>query len=138
MNRDDAITLVDTFLRLCAERKLDEAAAYLAPGATMVFPPSKAFTSLPDMAANARGRYRRVDKVRERWDVFQREDGTTVVYSLGTLFGDNLHGVPFSGVRYLDRFEITGGKIALQEVWNDLAVSGVLDVREAAAAGEAR
>jgi hypothetical protein len=92
----------------------------------MTFPPGITFYSLQELVANASGRYRWCDKVRERYEVFQREDGATVVYSAGTLFGENLHGVPFSGVRYLDRFVLRDGLIEEQDVWNDLAESGVL------------
>jgi hypothetical protein len=40
-----------------------------------------------------------------------------------TLHGENLHGVQFEGVRYI---VVQGGKITSQQVWNDLAESGVL------------
>ncbi|MFN8535774.1 MAG: hypothetical protein U0556_19730 [Dehalococcoidia bacterium] len=129
---DDAIARVDTFLKLMAERKLAEAQTYLGPGVRMTFPPGITFGSLQDLVANAGRRYRWCDKVRERYDVFEREDGATVVYSLGTLFGENVHGAPFSGVRYLDRFVLRDGLIVEQDVWNDLAESGVLAVHPAA------
>lgn len=127
MTRDEAVAMLDRFLALTAERKLDEAATYLADGAVLTFPPSLRFNSLQEMVANARTRYRWCDKVRGRWDVAEREDGSVVVYSLGTLFGDNVHGVHFEGIRYIDRFVLKDGKIIEQEVWNDLASSGVLN-----------
>lgn len=123
----DAITLVDRYLRLTAERRLDEAQAMLAPGARLVFPPGRRFSSLAEMAEAARSRYQWVDKRFERWDVLPQEDGSVVVYNLGTLFGVNRHGVPFEGIRYLDRFTVRAGLIVAQEVWNDLAESGVLE-----------
>ena len=43
------------------------------------------------------------------------------VYISGTLHGEWTDGGPFEGIRFIDRFEVTGGKIVLQEVWNDLA-----------------
>jgi hypothetical protein len=127
MSPQDVITLIDHFLALVARRNLGEARRYLAPGARIVFPPGRSFASLDEMAAGMQARYQHIDKVRQRWDIWEREDGDTVVYSTGTLFGVNLHGVPFSDVRYLDRFELRDGLIVLQEVWNDLAESGVLD-----------
>ena len=126
MSRDDAVAMLDRFLALTAERKLDEAATCLAPDAVLTFPPSMRFNSLQEMVANARTRYRWCDKVRDRWDVAEREDSAVVVYSLGTLFGDNLHGVHFEGIRYIDRFVLRDGKIVEQEVWNDLDSSGAL------------
>ncbi|GIW12095.1 MAG: membrane protein [Dehalococcoidia bacterium] len=130
---EDAIRRVDTFLQLMARRQLAEAATYLAPEVRMTFPPGITFRSLDELVANARGRYRWVDKVRERYEAFSREDGAIVVYSMGTLFGENVFGVPFSGVRYLDRFVLRDGLIVEQDVWNDLAESGVL-TRQAAPA----
>ncbi len=130
--REEIIARIDRFLALIAERRMEEASRYLAPSARIVFPPGRAFASMAEMAAGMQARYRSVDKVRERWDIWTREDGTTVVYNSGTLYGVNLHGVPFSGVRYLDRFELRNGLIVGQEVWNDLAESGVLERRKAA------
>jgi len=37
--------------------------------------------------------------------------------------------VPFEGVRFVDRFEVAGGLLTRQDVWNDLAESGVLERR---------
>jgi hypothetical protein len=127
MSPQEIITLIDHFLTLVAQRNVQEARRYLAPDARIVFPPGRTFASLEEMAAGMQARYRSIDKVRDRWDIWERADGATVVYNSGTLFGVNLHGVPFSGVRYLDRFELQEGLIVRQEVWNDLAESGVLD-----------
>jgi hypothetical protein len=46
---------------------------------------------------------------------------------MGTLYGLNNFGIEFAGVRYIDRFVVEGGLIVSQEVWNDLAESGVLN-----------
>jgi hypothetical protein len=81
------------------------------------------------MAAAAAGRYRWVRKAFGEWDAAVRRDGTAIVISTGTLAGENLHGVPFAGVRYIDRFIVRGGKILSQQVWNDLDSSGALDRR---------
>src|SRR5215204_2107564 len=121
MSRDEIIARIDRFLGCVARRDLAQAGQYLAPDARIVFPPGTTFSSLEQMAAGMRARYQNIDKVRERWDIWIRKDGATVVYNTGTLFGVNLQGVPFSGVRYLDRFELRDGLIVLQEVWNDLA-----------------
>ena len=50
-----------------------------------------------------------------------------VVYVMGTLQGINRYGVSFSDVRYIDRFVLKDGLIIQQDVWNDLAESGVLE-----------
>lgn len=46
----------------------------------------------------------------------------------GTLEGENLAGVSFDGVRYIDVFVFEGDRIVEQQVCNDLSVSGVLEV----------
>jgi len=43
------------------------------------------------------------------------------VYCTGTLEGVWLDGRAFSGVRFIDRFEVAEGRIRRQDVWNDLA-----------------
>ena len=46
--------------------------------------------------------------------------GVAVVYTQGTLSGEWPDGSAFSGIRFIDRFELTGGKITRQDVWNDM------------------
>jgi hypothetical protein len=121
-----------------AERKLDEARSFLAPEMVMTFPPAAVYRSLDELVAGARGRYCWCDKVRTDWDAYTRDDGAIVVYSRGTLFGENTFGVRFDGVRYVDRFELVDGLITRQDVWNDLAESGVLLERPAAGVAESR
>jgi hypothetical protein len=43
------------------------------------------------------------------------------------LYGENLQGVAFEGIRYVDVFVIKNGLIIEQRVWNDLAETGVLN-----------
>ncbi len=40
------------------------------------------------------------------------------------LAGEWPDGTPFDGIRFIDRFELADGKLARQEVWNDLAEAG--------------
>ncbi len=65
-------------------------------------------------------RYRSVKKKIERYDV-SFEGDETVVYSIGTLYGEWLDGESFVGNRYVDRFVIKNGKIIKMDVWNDSA-----------------
>ncbi len=117
--------LVVRFLALMEARRLDEADALLEPGAAIVFPGGRRFASQREMAAAAGGRYRWVKKRLDRVEAIAGDE-RSVVYVLGTLYGENAHGVPFAGVRFIDRFEVRGGRICRQEVWNDLAEGGVL------------
>ena len=47
--------------------------------------------------------------------------GETIVYYLGTLYGEWPDGTPFEGNRYVDRFVVRNGKIVQMDVWNDSA-----------------
>src|SRR5690606_34353669 len=109
-------------------RALSEAQARLGDGFSMVFPGPAEFSDFGAMAEAAKSRYQRVGKLVEDAETLRRE-GVDVVYVRGTLHGVNVHGVPFHGVRFVDRFEIQGGRFARQDVWNDLAESGVLQRR---------
>jgi len=120
--------LVQRYLEACEERRLEEAERYLAPGAILVFPGGR-YTSVLEMAAGAARWYRWVKKIYATWDVAVRPDGTAIVVTTGTLYGENLHGVPFEGIRYIDRFVVREGQIIRQDVWNDLEISGVLGCR---------
>lgn len=121
----EAVALLEALER----RALEEALPRLAPGFTMVFPGPARFTDLQAMVEGAKRRYRRVAKLVEDVDAFER-DGDWVVYVRGTLYGENLRGVPFEGIRFIDRFESRGGRFTRQDVWNDLAESGVLSRRD--------
>ena len=56
----------------------------------------------------------------ERCDVAPG-DGETIVYSIGTLYGEWLNGDKFEGNRYVDRFVVVDDKIVKIDVWNDSA-----------------
>ena len=45
----------------------------------------------------------------------------TVVYSIGTLYGQWPDGTPFEGNRYIDRYVVRAGLITEMDVWNDSA-----------------
>lgn len=113
--------IVEAFLRALEVRD-PLAAGYLAPGAKIVFPGGREFGSLQALAAWALTRYRSVRKTLERVEELPvGADGVTTVYCYGTLAGEWLDGQPFSGIRFIDRFEIDdGGRIVDQKVWNDL------------------
>ncbi len=118
---------IQHFLRTMEARDLDAAEAMMAPDAVIIFPGGKRFTSQREMVTAAKGRYQWVKKTFDQIDSYTRDDGTGVVYIMGTLYGENNHGVAFEGVRYIDHFVIVDGKIAEQHVWNDLAERGVLE-----------
>ena len=45
----------------------------------------------------------------------------STVFCFGTLSGSWLDGTGFSGIRFVDRFELEGETIVSQMVWNDMA-----------------
>ena len=110
-------------------RDLERAEAMMAPEAKITFPGGKEFSSQREMVVSSRGRYQWVKKTFDHIDV-QKVGEADVVYVIGTLYGVNNSGVSFSNVRYIDRFVVKNGLINQQDVWNDLAESGVLDMSE--------
>lgn len=123
---DAAERVVRAFLSALEARDLTAAGALLSPDVRMVFPGGVGHRDLDTLVRDASERYRRVAK---RIDSVEVHDGGRVVYVLGTLHGVDLNGAPFDGVRFIDRFEVEDGKIHRQDVWNDLAESGVVKQR---------
>ena len=113
--------VVEVFLAQLEARD-PRAAGFLAPGARIVFPGGREFGSLEMLAAWATTRYRTVRKTIDRIEELPVDGaGITTVYCFGTLAGDWLDGRPFTGVRFIDRFEVDdAGLIVDQKVWNDL------------------
>ena len=54
-------------------------------------------------------------------DAMQSAGDETIVYCRGKLSGEWSDGQAFSDIRFIDRFELVGGKITRQDVWNDIA-----------------
>ena len=129
MNSEDATELVERFLRLMEARDLETAESLMAPGVKITFPGSRHYSSQREVVAAASGRYQWIKKRFLKIEAFQQDD-TVVVYVIGTLYGENLQRIPFDGIRFVDRFLVRNGRIEQQDVWNDLAESGVLS-REA-------
>ena len=104
------------FLAHLAGGRIDAARALLAPDVRMIFPGGVVLRSLDELAAWSRPRYRSIAKRIDRTDC----SGATVHVS-GTLEGTWSDGRSFSGIRFVDRFDVRDGLIARQEVWNDMA-----------------
>jgi len=116
----DVAGIVTRYLRLVEARRLDEAASYLAADPCITFPGGRTFSTLEEQVASSAGRFRRVEKQIDGIDTADHGD-RSVVYVWGTLGGQDTDGVDFSGVRFIDRFELRDGLITAQAVWNDLA-----------------
>lgn len=128
MDKEEAANLAQRFLRFIEARDLESADAMMAPDARITFPGRRVFDTQAEMVQASSSRYQWVKKTFDQVDVFT-ENTTFVVYVIGTLDGINRYGVSFSGIRYVDRFVIKNGLITQQDVWNDLAESGVLERR---------
>lgn len=118
--RPDPVAIVKDYLAAMEAREIERAKSHLAPDFAMIFPATEPMHTLEELIAWAKPRYKFVRKTYDGYDLSQ--DGErTVVYCRGTLYGEWPDGSPFSGIRFIDRFEIIGGKISRQDVWNDIA-----------------
>ncbi len=116
----DPGALVLRYLAHMEAREIDKAEALLGAGFEMRFPGAAPMHHLQELVDWAAPRYRFVTKTYDSTEAFQG-DGTAVVYTRGTLAGEWPDGTAFAGIRFIDRFEISGGKITRQDVWNDIA-----------------
>ncbi|MFK7996176.1 MAG: 3-hydroxybutyryl-CoA dehydrogenase [Granulosicoccus sp.] len=118
----DAQAIVQAYLNAMENRDLEKAQVFLHQEFSMTFPGGNTFTTLLQLVEWAKGRYQSIGKTYERFD--QSQNGNeTVVYCYGMLSGVTLEGIPFSDIRFVDRFVIVNGLIYSQLVWNDLAES---------------
>ncbi len=115
----DPATTVRAYLDAMEARDLDKAQGMLGDGFVMVFPGAAPMKKLQELVDWSRPRYHFVKKTYKGFDVTQ-SDAIQIVYARGTLQGEWPDGTAFGGVRFIDRFELTGGLITRQEVWNDL------------------
>lgn len=126
VHRDPAPALPDPrqivldYLAAMEARDLEQAQTMLGEGFQMVFPGTQPMTALSELIDWSKDRYRFVRKTYDAVEAFQTR-GTAVVYARGTLAGAWLDGTAFDGIRFIDRFEVVGGMIVRQDVWNDLA-----------------
>jgi len=112
--------LVVAYLAAMEAREIETAEAMLGEGFAMVFPGTAPMATLAELIEWAKPRYRFVTKTYDAVEAFQNGD-VAVVYTRGTLAGEWPDGTAFSGIRFIDRFEVAGGKITKQDVWNDIA-----------------
>ena len=113
------------YLEAMEARDLTRAAALLSPDFRMTFPGGIELASLESLIEWSKPRYQFVRKTFERFEALDVQSGSNgvqqVVYCFGTLAGAWNDGRPFSGIRFIDRFIVSNGKLADQRVWNDMA-----------------
>jgi hypothetical protein len=116
----EAAAIVEKYLVASMVPDPDTAARYMADDVDITFTGGRQFTHPRETSAFNAGRYAWVKKKMDRFDVAPG-NGETVVYSVGTLYGEWPDGTAFEGNRYVDRFVVRGGKIVKMDVWNDSA-----------------
>ena len=112
--------VVDEYLRVLMLPDPVAARRFIAPDLRIRFTGGRAMKDPSECTAFNAARYKWVKKKMERTDVVAGE-GETIVYNLGTLYGEWPDGTPFEGNRYVDRFVVRDGKIVQMDVWNDSA-----------------
>ena len=117
----DPCVIVKSYLQAMEAREIERARRMLGEGFTMHFPGVPPMHRVEELLDWAKTRYRFVKKAYEGFDGMQSPGQEAVVYCRGTLSGEWLDGSPFDNIRFIDRFEIVAGKIARQDVWNDIA-----------------
>jgi hypothetical protein len=116
----EAAGIVERFLVASMVPDPQTAAHYISDELKITFTGGRKYSHPRETAAFNGKRYKWVKKKMERTDVVPGT-GETVVYNLGTLYGEWPDGTPFEGNRYVDRFVVRGGKIVQMDVWNDSA-----------------
>ena len=121
-----AAEVVDEFLRLIMIPDPAAASRYTAPDLRIRFTGGRVMSEPAQCTTFNKARYAWVKKRIERTETVASTtpaaaDGETVVYSLGTLYGEWPDGTPFAGNRYVDRYVVCNGLITQMDVWNDSA-----------------
>jgi ketosteroid isomerase-like protein len=115
-----AADVVEAFLEASMVPDPHTAAQYIADDLEITFTGGRKYAHPRETAAFNARRYKWVKKRMVRSDVVPGDD-ETIVYNLGTLYGEWPDGTPFEGNRYVDRFVVRAGKIVQMDVWNDSA-----------------
>lgn len=112
--------IVRAYLDASMKPDPETAATFVAKGCVITFTGGRIFDHPSGPTGFNAMRYNWVKKRMDTFDVAQGANGT-VVYSVGTLYGEWPDGTSFEGNRYIDRFEVENGKIVKMDVWNDSA-----------------
>jgi len=118
----DPAAIVEAFLSALMIPDPDTAKRYIATDLQIRFTGNRLMHDPAECAAFNRARYRWVKKRFGRTEVVAGGSAReTVVYNIGTLYGEWPDGTAFEGNRYVDRYVLRDGLIASMEVWNDSA-----------------
>ncbi|MCZ8373904.1 MAG: nuclear transport factor 2 family protein [Beijerinckiaceae bacterium] len=120
LTQTDPAEIVRAYLEASMVPDPERAAMFMRPDTIITFTGGREFSHPREPAGFNAMRYRWVKKRMERFDVCPGEE-ETIVYSLGTLYGEWHDGTAFEGNRYVDRFVVREGQIVKMDVWNDSA-----------------
>jgi hypothetical protein len=115
-----AADIVERFLVASMVPDPATAALYISDALKITFTGGRRYSHPRETAAFNATRYKWVKKKMERTDVVIGT-GETIVYNLGTLYGEWPDGTTFESNRYVDRFVVRDNKIVQMDVWNDSA-----------------
>ena len=118
--KDEARSVVRTFIEAVNERNVEATRAATGPGLTMTFPGNTVMHSIDEFFAWVAGRSPKSAYLYDTIDVL--EDGDALVaYACGSVVGETASGLAFSGVRVIDKFVIRNGRVVEKEAWSDMA-----------------
>ena len=114
--------IVEEFLRIIMIPDPQGARAFVSPDLRIRFTGAREMRDPSECSAFNASRYKWVKKRFEQTDVVCGDNADeTIVYNIGTLYGEWPDGQPFAGNRYVDRYVVRQGKIVQMDVWNDSA-----------------
>lgn len=116
----DDVEIVRAFLDASMKPDIERAASYIADNFKLTFTGGRTYSHPGGSIGFNAKRYKWVKKSMQRFDAVPGSD-ETIVYSIGTLYGEWPDGTPFENNRYIDRFVVRDGKITQMDVWNDSA-----------------
>jgi hypothetical protein len=117
-----AASIVNEYLRLLMIPDPDAARRFIAPGLEIRFTGNRLMHDPAECADFNATRYGWVKKRIEATEVVAGGmPEHAVVYSRGSLYGVWPDGTAFEGNRYVDRYEVSHGRITRMDVWNDSA-----------------
>jgi len=112
--------VVKAFLDAMSRRDFDAMEPLMAPAFKMTTSGGQVFNHPKEFAVHARARQKSARKTTDRYDEIPTPSGASV-YAIGTMAGEWNDGAPYSGIRYIDRFEIADGRIVDMHVYSDMS-----------------
>ena len=116
------VQIVETYLQYPMIPNPVADSAFTSPERIIHFTGGRVMHDPSQCVAFNKKRYNWVKKRFIKTDLVQNSnDGTDIVYNIGTLYGAWPDGILFAGNRYVDRYVLRNGLIISMDVWNDSA-----------------